>query len=131
MIPGYEIFEAIHRTDLRSIYRARRLSDGLDVVIKTLEPEYPTRQQVAELRRESQVLERLQKVPSVIRAYTLESYGNGNVALALESFGRSIVDQIAAEGRRTLPLARALSLGVAVAETLGQIHELDVIHKSV
>lgn len=131
MIPGYEVFEAIHRTDLRSIYRARRLSDGLDVVIKTLEPEYPTRQQVAELRRESQVLGRLQKVPSVIRAYTLESYGNGNVALALESFGRSIVDQIAAEGRRTLPLARALSLGVAVAETLGQIHELDVIHKSV
>ena len=131
MIPGYEIVKALHRTDLRSVYRARRLSDGLDVVIKTLEPEYPTRQQVAELRRESQVLERLQKVPSVIRAYALESYGNGNVALVLESFGRSVIDQIAAEGCRTLPLARALSLGVAVAEALGQIHELDVIHKSV
>jgi predicted ATPase/class 3 adenylate cyclase len=131
MIPGYEIVEAIHRTELRSVYRARRLSDGLDVVIKTLEPEYPTRQQVAELRREFQVLERLQKVPSVIRAYAIESYDNGNVALALELFGRSVVDQIAAERRRTLPLARALSLGVAVAEALGQIHELDVIHKSV
>jgi predicted ATPase/class 3 adenylate cyclase/tRNA A-37 threonylcarbamoyl transferase component Bud32 len=130
-IPGYEIVEAIHRTDLRSVYRARRLSDDLEVVIKTLEPEYPTRQQVAELRRESQVLDRLQKVPSVIRAYALESYGNGNVALVLESFGRSVGDQIAAEGRRTLPLARVLSLGVAVAEALGQIHELDVIHKSV
>ena len=131
MIPGYEIVKALHRTDLRSVYRARRLSDGLDVVIKTLEPEYPTRQQVAELRREFQVLERLQKVPSVIRVYALESYGNGNVALVLESFGRSVIDQIAAEGCRTLPLARALSLGVAVAEALGQIHELDVIHKSV
>jgi serine/threonine protein kinase len=53
------------------------------------------------------------------------------VALVLESFGRSVVDQIAAEGRRTLPLARALSLGVAVAEAPGQIRELDVIHKSV
>ena len=58
-------------------------------------------------------------------------YGNGNVALALESFGRSVVDRIAAEGRQSLPLARALSLAVAVAEALGQIHELDVIHKSV
>jgi hypothetical protein len=75
-------------------------------------------QQVAELRRESQALGRLQNVPSVIRAYTLESYGNGNVALALESFGRSIVDQIAAEGRRTLPLTRALSLEVAVGSKL-------------
>ena len=131
MIPGYEILEAIHRTDLRTVYRARRLSDSLDVVIKTLEPEYPTRQQVAELRREFQVLERLQRIPSVIRAYALESYGNGNVALALEPFGRPVVDQIAAEGRRTLPLARALSLGIAVAEVLGQIHELDIIHKSV
>ena len=131
MVPGYEIVEAIHLTETRSVYRARRLSDRLNVVIKTLEAEYPTRQQVAELRHEFQVLERLQKVPSVIRAYAIESYGNGNVALALESFGRSVVDQIAAEGRRTLPLARALSLGIAVAETLGQIHELDIIHKSV
>ena len=131
MIQGYEILETIHRTDLIKICRARRLSDGLDVVVKTLEPEYPTRQQVAELRREFQVLERLQKVPSVIRAYALESYGNGNVALALESFGRSVADQIAAEGRRSLPLGRALALAAAVAEALGQIHELDVIHKSV
>ena len=131
MIQGYEILETIHRTDLIKICRARRLSDGLDVVVKTLEPEYPSRQQVAELRREFQVLERLQKVPSVIRAYALESYGNGNVALALESFGRSVADQIAAEGRRSLPLGRALALAAAVAEALGQIHELDVIHKSV
>ena len=131
MIQGYEILETIHRTDLIKICRARQLSDGLDVVVKTLEPEYPTRQQVAELRREFQVLERLQKVPSVIRAYALESYGNGNVALALESFGRSVADQIAAEGRRSLPLGRALALAAAVAEALGQIHELDVIHKSV
>ena len=49
----------------------------------------------------------------------------------LESFGRSVADRIAAEGRRTLPLARALSFAVAVAEALGQIHELDVIHKNV
>ena len=131
MIPGYEIGEAIHRTDLRSVYRARRLSDGLDVVVKTLELEYPTRQQVAELRREFQILDRLCKVPSVIRAYALESYGNGNVALVIESFGRAVADQIAAEGRCTLPLVRALSLGVAIAEALGQIHELDIIHKGV
>jgi serine/threonine protein kinase len=131
MIPGYEIDEAVHRSGLRSIYRATRRSDRLPVVIKTLDAEYPSRQHVAELRREFNIIRRLQPVESVIRVHTLESYGNGNVAIVLEPFGRSLAEQIVAERRRTLPLARVFSFAIAVVDALGQVHEYDVVHKNI
>ncbi len=131
MIPGYEIGEAVHRSGLRSVHRATRLSDGLLVAIKTLDAEYPIGQHVAELRHEFHIIQRLQPVDSVIRAHALESYGNGNVAIVLEPFGRSLVEQMAREQRRTLPLARVLSVAIAVADALGRVHELDVVHKNI
>jgi len=131
MIPGYEIGEAIHRSAVTCVYRARRLSDGLPVVIKTLAAEYPSRHHVTELRREFHIIQRLQPVASVIRAHALETYGNGNAALVLELFGVSLAERMAAEGRRTLPLASVLSIAFAVANGLGQVHELDVVHKNI
>ena len=130
MIPGYEIDEAVHRSGLRSIYRATRRSDHLPVIIKTLDAEYPSRQHVAELRREFNIIRRLQPVESVIRVHTLESYGNGNVAIVLEPFGRSLAEQIVAE-RRILPLARVFSFAIAVVDALGKVHEYDVVHKNI
>ncbi len=131
MIPGYAIGEAIHRSGSKSIYRASRLSDGLPVAIKTLDAEYPGRLQVAELRREYHIALRLQPVECVIRVHALEAYGNGNLALVLEPFGRSLAEQITIARPRALPLARVLSVGFAVADALGRVHELDVVHKNI
>jgi predicted ATPase/class 3 adenylate cyclase len=131
IIPGYEIGDAVHRSGLRSIYRARRLTDGLPVIVKTIDAEYPNRQHVAEVRREYHIALQLQPVQSVIRVHALESYGNGNVALVLEPFGRSLAEQMSAECCRALPLPRALSVTIAVADALGQIHEQGIVHKNI
>src|SRR3989304_7804934 len=58
-IPGYEVGAAIHQSRLRSIYRAKRLADDLPVVIKTLNAEYPSKQDVAGLRREFHIIQQL------------------------------------------------------------------------
>src|ERR1700692_2807781 len=121
MIPGYALDGGILLLHSKSLYRARRLSDGLPLATKTLDAEYPSRLQVAELRREYHIALRLQPVESVIRVYALEAYGNGNLALVLEPFGRSLVDQITAARPRTLPLARVLGIAFAVADTLGRV----------
>jgi serine/threonine protein kinase len=130
-IPGYEIGEAIHRSRLRSIWRARRSSDGLPVVLKTLAAEYPAREHVAELRREFHIIMRLQPVESVIRVHALESYGNGNLAIVLEHFGRSLADVIESERPRALPLERFFPVAIGVADALARVHEFDVVHKNV
>jgi predicted ATPase/class 3 adenylate cyclase len=130
-IAGYEIGAPIHRSPLRSIYAAKRLADGVPVVIKTLNAEYPSKQNVAELRREFQISQRLQPVERVIRVHVLESYGNGNLAIVLEPFGRSLAEQIAARSHRAIPLERFFKIAIAVAETLARVHEFDVVHKNI
>src|SRR6266550_4103948 len=130
-ISGYEIGAPIHRTRLRSVYAAVRLTDGLPVVIKTLNAEYPSKQNVAELRREFQITQRLQPVEGIIRVLALESYGNGNVAIVLEPFGRALAEQIAVQTHRTFPLDRFFTIALSLAETLARVHELDVVHKNI
>lgn len=130
-IPGYALEARIHQSRLRSIWRAVRLSDGLPVVLKTLDAEFPPREAAAALRREHQIAHRLQPVAQVIRVLGLESWGNGNLALALEPFGRSLADELAAQPGRRLPLVRFFRIAIALAETLGRVHELDVVHKNI
>jgi predicted ATPase/GAF domain-containing protein len=129
-IAGYEIGAPIHRSRLRSIYAAVRLADGLPVVIKTLNAEYPSKQDVAQLRREFEIIQRLQPVEGVIRVHALEPHGNGNVAIVLEPFGRSLAKRIAAQRGRTFPLERFFKILISLAETLARVHELDVAHKN-
>ena len=52
VLAGYEVGAPVHRSRLRSVYPAVRLADGVPVVLKTLNAEYPSKQHVAELRRE-------------------------------------------------------------------------------
>ena len=103
----------------------------MPVVIKTLNAEYPSKQNVAELRREFQIIQRLQPVEGVIRVHALESYGNGNAAIVLEPFGRSLAEQIAAQSHRTFPLERFFTIAIALAETLARVHEFDLVHKNI
>jgi predicted ATPase len=126
-IAGYELGALIHTSRLRSLHRARRLADGLPVVIKTLAAEYPSRPHVAALRREFQILQRLHAIPGVIRALALEPHGNGNVALVLEDFGTSLAQR----RQGPWPLERFFSLAIAIADTLAQVHEAEVVHKNI
>ncbi len=130
-IAGYEIGASVHRSRLRSVYAGVRLADGLPVIIKTLNAEYPSKQNVAELRREFQIIQRLQPVEGVIRVHALESYGNGNVAIVLEPFGRSLAEQIATQNRRTFPLDRFFTIAISLAETLARVHEFELVHKNI
>jgi serine/threonine protein kinase len=131
MIPGYEIGKTIHRSTYRSIYQAVRLRDGAPVAIKTLHAEYPSRQHVAQLRREFRILDQLRPVEPVIQAYAIESYGNGNAALVLESFGRSLADRLTAEADRKLPLPRFFSIAIGLAKALAEVHAHDLVYKNV
>ena len=131
MIPGYEISNVIHRSTYRSIYGAVRLNDGVPVAIKTLNAEYPSRQHVAQLRREFHILDQLRPVERVIQAYGIEPYGNGNVALVLEPFGRSLADRLALESHRKLSLPRFFPIAIGLAKALAEVHEHNIVHKNV
>ncbi len=135
MIPGTRSARRfIDRSSEVPLYQGGVVSlDGLPVAIKTLDAEYPGRIQVAELRREYHIALRLQPVECVIRVHALEAYGNGNLALVLEPFGRSLAEQITtAAPRPKFSLAHfrwpanATSSRLAspgMADALGRVHE--------
>lgn len=127
-IPGFAIRELLQQSGPRVTYRAVR-ADGEPTLLKTLQAEYPRRRDVAELRREYDVLSRLE-LPGVIRARGLVSFGSGNVALELEDCGIPLAQRLATAGR-PLSLDEFFPLALALARTLGALHERDVVHKDV
>ena len=128
-LPGYEVGETIHVSRLRAIHRAVRLADGAPVVLKTLLADFPSRREIAELRREFQITQRLQRVSRVIEVYELVSWGDGNLAIVMEPFGISLAQHLEQRDGEPLPLHRFLPIAINICRTLGAVHQQSVVHK--
>jgi predicted ATPase/class 3 adenylate cyclase/GAF domain-containing protein len=130
-LENYEISRQIHRSRFCHLFSARHLQDGTEVVVKTLKGDFPSRKNVAKLRREHQIIDRLQTVDRVIRTLGCQSWGNGNLALILEPYGHSLSAELSAAAGNKLSLERFLHLAIAISEAVGQIHECDIVHKGI
>lgn len=129
-IPGFDITEVVHTSQLRVIYRALRVVDGRPVVLKTLRARHPRKRDVAELRREFAIADKL-RCAGVIRVHALVELGVDSVAIAMEPFGWSLADELAARAGRPIALDRCLAIAIQLAQILGRVHAHDVVHKDV
>ena len=59
MIPGYSIDKEIFRGRKRIVYRGEREKDKLPVIIKTLRTEHPSDSDIANLKREYEIINTL------------------------------------------------------------------------
>jgi len=130
-LPGYEVGPVLRRDGGRVVYRARRLGDGTVVVVavETLDAEYPNRQQVAVIRREGLIAQRLAEVDGVHKVYAVLPHGSGNLALVGELFEsslRSLLKKV--DG--PLPLSEVLEIALRLVRTLGEVHTRDIVHKA-
>src|SRR4051812_7654360 len=129
-IPGFEITEVVHASARRVVYRGRRQADGQPVILKTLLAQYPRKRDVAELRREYELTDRL-RLDGVIRVHSLVTFGAGSVAIEMEPFGLSLADYLAERNGSPLAIDRFFDVAVRLAQILGRVHEHDVVHKDV
>jgi predicted ATPase/class 3 adenylate cyclase len=129
-IAGFEITEVVHASAPRVIYRGTRLADGEPVILKTLLAQYPRKRDVAEIRREYQIADKL-RLDGVIRVHSLVTFGAGNVAIEMEPFGLSLADHLAERSGGPLAIERFFDVAVRLAQILGRLHEHDVVHKDV
>jgi predicted ATPase/signal transduction histidine kinase len=129
MIPGYDFGERLHCSPLISVFRARRLSDGAEVVIKTLTPEYPARQDTAELRHEYAIIEKLRGAPGVLHVFDLLGYGYGNLAIVMEPFGQSLARFMEQRAHAPLPMDTFFDIAIRAAHALSTIHQRGIVHK--
>jgi predicted ATPase/signal transduction histidine kinase len=123
-IPGYRELEEIHRGYRYLVLRGLRLSDGREVILKTVTPGPLAERHAQGLIQEHALLHGLE-LPGVVRALALEGPPD-TPRLVLEDAGpHSLHDWLK---RRALDPATFLRLAVQLAETLAALHARRLVH---
>jgi len=124
---GYNLSEAIYESVNTIIYRATRHVDRTSAIVKTFKVEHPTIEEISRLRHEHKILRHLES-EGIVKPIALENYHNG-LALIVENFsGQSLKDFLK---NQSLAINAFLKIGIQLANTLGEIHHSNVIHKDI
>ncbi len=126
-VAGYDLGDKLHQGMRSVIYRGRRQSDGLSVIVKGLHSEHPSREDLAQLRREYEITRALDAA-DVIKVHSIERDGVG-VALIVEDC--EAISLRAHLGGAALPVGEALRIAVRLAAALGAVHAQGIIHKDI
>ncbi|MGZ4123283.1 MAG: serine/threonine protein kinase, partial [Tumebacillaceae bacterium] len=124
-IGQYQIIENIYEGDNTLMFRAKHAQTDEHVLIKALKAEYPPLDDVVRTKREYEIARRVGS-DGVVQALGLEPYKNG-YALVLEDFGGESLQQYLSQAR--MDVFVFLEVAISLAETLGQMHQQQVIHK--
>ena len=131
-LTGYQDFLQIHDGANSQVYRARRASDGQPVILKfllrSLNRDYPTPEQIRRYKQEYRLICQLD-APGVIKAYSLEQWQR-SYAIVLEDFEAISLKQWLGK-RKHLSLVDFLTIAIAIVDSLGQIHNQNIIHKDI
>jgi predicted ATPase/signal transduction histidine kinase/tRNA A-37 threonylcarbamoyl transferase component Bud32 len=126
-IADYQIISKIYESTNSLVYRAVCNSSNLPIILKVLKEDYPTPSELTRYKQEYEIIRYL-KIDGVIKAYKLLPY-NSTLAIALEDFGGQSLDILMQFKKFTL--LEFLSIAIKIAETLGEIHAANVIHKDI
>src|SRR4030042_777449 len=127
VIPEYQVKEKLYESYNSYIYRAFHEETKLHVIIKVLKGEYPNPERIVRFKREYEILKGI-NLEGVIKAYSLEKYNN-SYAFIMEDFHAESIKNILE--KRKLNLNEFFKLSIKITEILGQLHQLNIIHKNI
>ena len=130
-IPGIAVQSKIYESSNSLVYRGIR-GDGLAIVVKLLNQDYPTPQEIIRYRQEYEITRSL-NLAGVIKAYSQQDYQR-TLAIFLEDFGGESLEHWMRQRPETfcpMPLSLFLSLAIDLTEILSRIHAARVIHKDI
>ncbi len=125
---GYTLLEEVFRGERTSIYKARRNSDGRNVLLKRSGGEYPSSVERQQLEREYTLWRHVNDIPGIIHLLDRDEQGK-RLTLVLEDVGGVTLEEVLA--RKELSLESFFSYAASLAKTLGEIHRHNVIHKDI
>jgi serine/threonine protein kinase len=126
-LAGYDIFEQIYQGSRTSVFRGERQGDRQPVILKFLNPEYPTFSELLQFRNQYTIAKNLD-IPGIIRPHSLEPYGN-SYALVMEDFGGISLREYSQI--HSLELTQLLEIALQLAQILYDLHQNRVIHKDI
>lgn len=126
-IPNYDIVSVIYKSSNIVTYRAQRLEDKVSVILKTNLSDYPTQQELANIKHEYSLLKEL-SFPGVISAYDLIKQQN-RFFLVLEDIKGMTLKEWTAQ--KQVKLADFFEVALQLATVLSNIHSQSIIHKDI
>ncbi|WP_437480332.1 ATP-binding sensor histidine kinase [Sorangium sp. So ce1014] len=125
----HEVIDALHHGPRHSVYLGRTRSTGALCTLKVARRDLHGPREIAMLKREHEITSKLD-LDGIVRARDLEVRVD-QAALVLEHFeGRSLRAIIDDHGRDIGPAA-AIRVALQLAETLGAIHDRNIIHNDI
>ncbi|MEG4352166.1 AAA family ATPase [Microcoleus sp. LAD1_D5] len=126
-LPGYKFTEVVQLGVKSIIYRAVRESDRSSAIVKTLNTEYPTIEEITRLRHEYKISSNL-KLEGIVKPHSLEKYKNSFALILEDCGGQSLRHHLAG---KNIKIQKFLPLAIQVAQTLGEVHQNQIIHKDI
>ncbi|MBD2310070.1 AAA family ATPase [Desertifilum sp. FACHB-1129] len=124
-IPGYAGFEPLYLGTKTAVYRAIRTADRQPVIIKVLQREYPSFNELLQWRNQYVIAKNL-PVPGIVIPYHLEHYRH-SYALVMEDFGGISLKEYT--GNHPLTIGEFLAIALQLADILHGLYQHRVIHK--
>ncbi|MCP4693124.1 MAG: serine/threonine-protein kinase PknK, partial [Desulfobacterales bacterium] len=109
------------------VCRATREADRQVVILKILKENCPDPDEAGRFRHEFEMIKDLD-AKGVVKPYSLEKSGN-SLFIAMEDFGGVSLDRLTNERSFTPP--EMLAIFIQIAESLGEIHASNIIHKNI
>ncbi|WP_438006676.1 AAA family ATPase [Sorangium sp. So ce321] len=126
---NHELLDTLHDGSRSSVYLGRKKSTGKMCVIKVARKGVNGTRNVAILKRQYEITRNLD-LDGIVRVYDLEVRLD-YAALIMEYFAGRSLRAIIDESGEGVGLARAVRIALQLADTLGAIHERNIIHKDI
>lgn len=126
-IKDYNIIERLDETNSSVIYRARKDRDKETVIIKTLKALNPSLSEIVRFKQEYEIIKSI-SLDGVVKTYEIIDDENC-ICLVLEDFNGVSVRNLLKD--KLFDVSSFLNLGIKLTETLGQIHQMEIIHKDI
>ncbi|MEA5470480.1 AAA family ATPase [Spirulina sp. 06S082] len=131
-LKGYTIQAQIYESINSIVYRGVDEQTQQPAILKMLKSDYPSSYALTRYRQEYKILKNL-KIPGVIKVYDLKPYRN-TLFLVLEDFGGTSLRNYlnpTLNQQQGFSIGEFLPIAIEIADTLGQIHVKNIIHKDI
>jgi len=126
-LPNYQIGSQIYESVNSLVYRGHRKKDNQPVILKMLKQDYPTQAELSRYRQEYEITHDLD-LAGVIKVYGIEKYQN-TLVIIFQDFGGESLKQLMAN--RPFLVKEFLPIAIQIADSLGNIHAANIIHKDI
>jgi len=125
----YKKIKKLYESTRTDIWRAHRLKDNKNVILKILKKEYPVSEDIISFQNEYDILSYLKNIKGVINAYEYEKYEN-YWHICLEDFGGASLNKYI-DDHKKIGIEDRLKIAIKIADILAQIHHQNIIHKDI